>query len=100
VKTMNDQLTFDDLPFDGSDYNPEEDQIRLTGQINRIFTLMFDQEWRTLSEIEAITGDPQASVSAQLRNLRKTQFGTNIVNKRRRGDRNQGLFEYQVVDGE
>jgi hypothetical protein len=86
-----------ELTFPGSDYVAEHDQIRLTGQILRVFNLMKDGKFRTLHEIEAATGDPQASISAQLRHLRKDRFGGYQVNKRRRGDPKQGLFEYQLI---
>lgn len=68
---------------------------RLCGQIRRIFDLMKDGFWRTLSEIEQETGDPQASVSAQLRHLRKTRFGGHIIEKRRRN--NGGQWEYSLI---
>lgn len=86
--------------FNGSDYIPEFDDKRLTGQIKRIYSLMIDGKWRTLSEIESITNDPQSSISAQLRHLRKERFGSHILNKRRRGDRHSGLFEYQLLKSE
>jgi hypothetical protein len=58
---------------------------------------MLDECWRTLDEIAAVTGDPTASISAQLRHLRKPRFGSYIVKKRRRGDLSLGLYEYQVL---
>ena len=82
--------------FSGSDYVPLFDNKRLTGQIKRIYSCMSDGKWRTLSEIEEVTGDGQSSISAQLRNLRKADFGTHNVDKRRRGDRTEGLFEYKL----
>jgi hypothetical protein len=85
------------LRFNGSDYQPEHDDARLTGQILRVFDCMKGGEWRTLAEIEELTGDPQASISAQLRHLRKERFGAHTATKRSRGDRDFGLFEYQVV---
>lgn len=87
----------DNPRFDGSDYNPDLDDKRLTGQIKDIYNLMVDGVWRTLGEIEAAVKHPQASISAQLRHLRKKRFGKNTVNKRRRGDETQGLFEYQLL---
>jgi hypothetical protein len=83
--------------FDGPEYTPEFDKERLTGQCKRIFDLMADQDWRTLAEIETATGDPAASISAQLRHLRKERFGAHTVNRRARGEREHGLFEYQVI---
>lgn len=55
---------------------------------------MKDGAWRTLSQIEAITGEPQASISAQLRHARKKRFGQHVVNKRYCGN---GLFEYSLI---
>jgi hypothetical protein len=92
-----DDPDFSHSRFNGSDYNPDKDDVRLRGQILRIYKLMKDGKWRTLYEIEAGTGDPQASISAQLRHLRKKRFGSNTVNKRPRGLREGGLFEYQLV---
>lgn len=54
---------------------------RLTVQYKRIFDLMKDSQWRSLSDIEEATGDPQASISAQLRNFRKDKFGAHTVEK-------------------
>ncbi|KKL56177.1 hypothetical protein LCGC14_2247980, partial [marine sediment metagenome] len=36
----------------------------------------------TLCEIEDLTGDPPASISAQLRHLRKERFGAHTVERR------------------
>ncbi len=98
---MSIQLTIDDIViqpgFDGPAYDPKYDHQRLTGQIKRVFSLMADQRWRTLQEIADATGDPHASISAQLRHLRKERFGAHVVNRRARGDRSHGLFEYQVA---
>ncbi len=85
-----------DLIFDGPCYIPAYDQKRLVGQIKRIYQCMSDGAWRTLGEIEAVTGDPQASISAQLRHLRKSRFGAHEVEKRARGERSRGLWEYRV----
>ena len=90
------QIDFKTARFNGSDYNPTFDNARLTGQIKRIYALMIDGKWRTLAEIETATGDGQASISAQLRHLRKDRFGKHTVNKRSRGERENGLFEYQL----
>ena len=59
------------------------DCARLEGQTLRIYRLMIDGTWRTLEEIQRATGDPQASISAQLRHLRKGRFGAHIVDKQR-----------------
>lgn len=87
------ELDFNKVVFSGSDYVAELDEKRLTGQLLRLFELMKDGKWRSLHEIESATQIPQASASAQLRNFRKINF---IINKRRRGERTSGLFEYQM----
>jgi len=84
--------------FDGPVYEAKHDKKRLTGQIKRVFDLMSDKEWRTLDEIAEATGDPHASISAQLRHLRKEKFGKHDVDKRPRGNRAQGLWEYQLIE--
>ena len=87
----------DKMRFDGSDYDPRYDKARLTGQILRIFKAIKDGSWNTLVEIQDLTGDPQASISAQLRNLRKERFGSYLIEKRYRGDRANGLWEYRLI---
>lgn len=81
--------------FNGSDYIPKLDHGRLTKQMLTIKDLMIDGKWRTLQEIEYVTEFPQASISAQLRHLRKQRFGSFTVNKQRR--KLSGLFEYQLL---
>ena len=88
------------LRFDGPAYERRFDQERLTGQMARIWTVMADRAWRTLSEIETETGDPPASISAQLRHLRKARFGAHTVERRARGDRANGLWEYRLLPAE
>lgn len=86
--------------FDGPEYQPFQpsfDFLRLTGQIKRIFTLMSDSRWRSLAEIAAITNDPEASISAQLRHMRKKKFGEHTIERRRRGDVKRGLCEYRLL---
>ena len=63
----------------------------------RIFKAIKDCSWNTLVEIQDLTVDPQASISAQLRNLRKERFGSYLIEKRYRGDRLNGLWEYRLI---
>lgn len=89
---------FDNNPeFNGSDYSSVHDKARLTGQIKRIWDVMVSGSWRTLSEIKELTGDPEASISAQLRHLKKARFGSHTVNRRSRYERSRGLWEYQLI---
>lgn len=83
--------------FNGEGYDPRLDHTRLSKQHDRVKQAMLDGQWRTLDEIAQITGDPPASVSAQLRHLRKPRFGSYTIEKRRRGIDRIGLFEYRLL---
>jgi hypothetical protein len=80
--------------FNGPDYVPERDDERLTGQILRVRNAMLSGDWKSLGQLESETGDPQASISAQLRHLRKPRFGSHVVEKRYCGN---GVFEYRMT---
>jgi hypothetical protein len=86
----------EELDFDGSDYESKHDRKRLTGQLLRVYSALNKRDWLTLNEIHLVTGDPHASISAQIRHLRKERFGSHIVNKRPRGKRSHGLWEYRL----
>lgn len=79
---------------DGETYDAERDKVRLNAQTQRVFDAMACQAWITLAELASSTGDPEASVSARLRDLRKRKFGGFRVERRRRG--NGGLWEYRL----
>lgn len=83
--------------FDGATYRPADDHVRLTGQIARVFALMRDGEWRTLAEIAQHVHDPEASISARLRDLRKDKFGGHTLERRHRGPKSDGLYEYRLI---
>lgn len=79
--------------FPGPDPSPEKNR-RLSEQYSRIFLLMKDAQWRSLAEIAFATGYPEASISAQLRHMRKPKFGSHTINRRHDGG---GLYEYQLL---
>lgn len=89
---MTDQLP---LRFDGAD-GPADD-ARLGNQLERVKSVMRDGVWRTLDELTTQAHAPAASVSAQLRHLRKPRFGAHTVDKRHRGPAALGLFEYRLT---
>ena len=97
------QLTFDDQSFDpqpvahdfdGETYEPAQDKHRLNCQLRRVFDLMCDGKWRTLSAISYQVIDSEASISARLRDFRKPRFGAHTVERRRV---KCGLFEYRLL---
>jgi len=81
---------------DGATYDPEQDGKRLATQHQRVFALMSDGQWRTLEEIASAVHGTTQSVSARLRDLRKTRFGEHEVERRRRSPGEAGLFEYRL----
>lgn len=85
--------------FGGETYSHENDHERLSGQLQRVYDLMRDGVWRTLSEIQEKAGGSEAAVSARLRDLRKKRFGSLTVERRHRGEPKSGLWEYQVLGG-
>lgn len=73
----------------------EIDSIERTKTRNKVlWTLMKDSKWRTLKEINESTGWPSASASACLRDFRKPQYGSNIVDKKYLG---QGIYQYKLT---
>jgi hypothetical protein len=83
--------------FEGATYVPSLDRERLGEQLCRVIDAMADGHWRTLREISRITDDPEASISARLRDCRKL-WGTNAMESRRRAsaDPKRGVWEYKV----
>lgn len=81
-------------PFDGQTIDHEKDHGRLAAQLLRVKALMLDGRARTLAEIAAVTGYPEGSISARLRDLRKEKFGKYTVERKRIAG---GLFTYRVA---
>lgn len=81
-------------PFNGSNYDHTRDAPRLTDQMNRVFEVLSTNQWVTLADIAAATGDPEASISAQIRHLRKARFGSWDIQKRHNG---HGLYSYRMT---
>lgn len=80
--------------FDGGTFDPEEDEGRLTTQLERVRELMEDERWRTLADIaDGAAPCSEASASARLRDLRKAKHGRRCVDRRRIDG---GLYEYRL----
>ncbi len=78
----------------GETYNPHRDKARLNRQASKVFNLMRDSNWRTLAQIAMALCEPEASISARLRDLRKTRFGGHIVE---RESVVGGLYRYRLI---
>lgn len=87
-------MDFTKVRFNGADYKPERDNQRLGKQLDRVVWAMKDEHWHTLAAVARMTGDPEASVSAQLRHLRKPRFGGHTVERRYMSN---GLYEYKLI---
>lgn len=75
----------------GATLDADRDANRLTAQAKRVYAIMKDGKEHTLSELSSATGDPEASVSARLRDIRRS--GKTI-------DRryvSNGLWAYRMV---
>lgn len=81
-------------PRDGETFNSALDEVRLNRQASAVWSLMADGKWRSLSEISLLTGHPEASVSARLRDFRKSRFGRHEVQRKRD---EFGFFNYRLV---
>lgn len=94
----------DDLPlfaFGGRTFVAELDARRLGAQLTRVLSVMSDARWRTLSELQADIlatmnkRDPEASLSARLRDIRKLYGEEAMESRRRTEDGIDGLWEYR-----
>jgi len=79
--------------FGGESYEPTKDKERLMSQVDKVRELMSDGVARTLYEISAKCGCSEASSSARLRDLRKAQFGSHVIDRTRDGN----TFFYRMV---
>lgn len=101
---MSDQIDLEDwlsaLPapqIGGATYVPVLDRERLGEQYLRVWDLMIDGEWRSLRQIADSTGDPEASISARLRDVRK-DWGEEAMQARRVPgiDGRRGHWQYRI----
>lgn len=79
--------------FDGDTFDEARDETRLRNQLERVYDVMKDADWISLHDIAVITKDPESSISAQLRNLRKEKFGGHVIDRRYEN----GCYEYKLV---
>jgi hypothetical protein len=82
--------------FDGETYNPSRDRVRLGTQLIAVWTEMIQGRWMSLADLAHVTGYPEASISARLRDLRKPRFGAHTIERRRVAD-HSGTYHYRLV---
>lgn len=81
--------------FKGDTYEAQHDCKRLTGQLAKVFAALSDGRWWCLSHLTEIAGGSEAGVSARIRDLRRPEFGSHRIERRRAGG---GLFVYRMCD--
>lgn len=88
--------------FAGETYDAKRDKPALTAQLDHVRSHMISRPgWHTLEEIAAAVGlktgvkPSTASVSARLRDLRKTGFGGYMIERRIR-EGSSRLWEYHL----
>lgn len=82
----------------GPAYDPKKDANRVMTQHEVIKGFMLNTgKWWTLQDLRYNLNYPESSISAQLRHLRKKEFGSYIVERRRRSG---GTWEYRVRERE
>ena len=84
-----------DTPFGGSTVGAV-DTPRLTAQLERVRAVMAGGDWWTPEQLEAATGDRWASISARIRDLRKSWAGGHTVERERVKD-GGGTFRYRLL---
>ena len=83
--------------FDGETFDPSLDELRLLTQLERVYLLMRDGKWRTLSEIAGKVEGSEAGCSARLRDLRKSRWGSHTIESDRLGG---GTWKYRMLSGD
>lgn len=78
----------------GSTFDRLRDGMRLNGQACRVWDVMADGKWYSLREIAAVTDDPEASISARIRDFRASGFGGFKVEST---CVKRGLWRYKLV---
>lgn len=84
---------------DGDTYEAEFDYTRLNRQMRLVYTVLKTGAWWTRHDIADVTKQPESSVSARIRDLRKAKFGGFTV-ERKRHSLIPGLFLYRLIQPE
>jgi hypothetical protein len=81
------------MSTDAPGYDEGRDGRRIARQRARVWQAIYSGGWWGLADIAQTTGDPEASVSARLRDFRKPKFGAHTVERRYVRD---GLHHYRL----
>lgn len=78
---------------DGVTFEVGRDGKRLNDQLLRVFKAMRDGEWHTLYELHDLTGDPEQSISARIRDMRKPKILGATIDREYVAN---GVFRYRL----
>ncbi len=78
----------------GATFEAVEDTIRLNDQADDVWRVMHGGKWFSLRTLSQATGHPEASISARMRDFRKSRFGSHTVERHAVG---KGLHLYRLV---
>ena len=81
----------------GKNFSRARDGERLARQTRAVWNVMRVMGWRTLPELASVLDEPQQSISARLRDLRKPRFGGWDVQRQYEGN---GVWAYRVLKPE
>ena len=90
---MQPSLAFDLVPRHDGPFLIKSDHARLGKQLALVREAMAGGAWMTLATLSAYTGAPEASVSARVRDLRKSRHGSYEIERKRVGNQ----FFYRMV---
>lgn len=80
--------------FDGSTYDAARDEVRLSRQLQNVKQILSDNRWHTLAEISQRIGGSEAGISARIRDMKKSRFGSHKIEKKHIAN---GLWLYRLV---
>ena len=84
------------VKFQGSDYAEEFDYGRLSGALRRVYDAMKCGQWQTTFETAERASVKNHETVTRMRRHIKNMDGHSIE-KRRRGNKEDGLFEYRII---
>ena len=90
---MNQVDMFSEIP----NCTTEEDLIRLSNQLARVYEFMKDGNWYTIEEVNTYAGGTHSCTSAHMRSLRKSKYGNHVVEREYHGN---GLYKYRLIPNE
>ena len=72
----------------------EQDFVRLSNQLGRVYNFMKDSKWYTIEEVNSYAGGTPSCTSAHMRSLRKKKYGSHTVEREYWGN---GLYKYRLI---